>query len=270
MDTRPIGVFDSGLGGLTAVRELRRQMPSEHIIYFGDTSRVPYGNRSRETLLKYARQDLRFLASFQPKAVVIACGTVSSNCIETLQAENQIPIIGVVEPAVARAASATRNRRVGLIATRASVSSGAYQRRFAAVAPEITLTGRPCPLFVPLVEEGRVHLGDSVIETVAAEYLTPLREEGIDTLVLGCTHYPLLREVIGAVMGPDVTLIDVGQEAASAARAYIEAHNAAAASGSGDVVYCTSDRPADFERMARLFLYEDMEHSPRLVDIEAY
>lgn len=269
MDTRPIGVFDSGLGGLTAVRELRRQMPSEHIIYFGDTSRVPYGNRSRETLLKYARQDLRFLASFQPKAVVIACGTVSSNCIETLQAENQIPIIGVVEPAVARAASVTRNRRVGLIATRASVSSGAYQRRFAAIAPEITLIGRPCPLFVPLVEEGRVHPGDSVIETVAAEYLTPC---GRRTSTPWCWAVPttLLREVIGAVMGPDVTLIDVGQEAASAARAYIEAHDAAAASGSGDVVYCTSDRPADFERMARLFLYEDMEHSPQLVDIEAY
>ncbi len=270
MDTRPIGVFDSGLGGLTAVRELRRQMPSEHIIYFGDTSRVPYGNRSPETLLKYARQDLRFLATFRPKAVVIACGTVSSNCLDTLQAENDIPIIGVVEPAVKRAAAATRNRRVGLIATRASVNSGAYQRRFAALAPEITLIGRPCPLFVPLVEEGRVRTGDSVIETVAAEYLTPLREEGVDTLVLGCTHYPLLREVIGTVMGPDVTLIDVGQEAARAARAYLQARSAAAPKGQGDVVYCTSDRPADFERMARMFLYEDMEHSPRLVDIEAY
>ena len=270
MDTRPIGVFDSGLGGLTAVRELRRQMPSEHIIYFGDTSRVPYGNRSRETLLKYARQDLRFLASFQPKAVVIACGTVSSNCIETLQAENQIPIIGVVEPAVARAASVTRNRRVGLIATRASVSSGAYQRRFAAIAPEITLIGRPCPLFVPLVEEGRCRPGDVVIETVAAEYLAPLREAGVDTLVLGCTHYPLLTDVIGQIMGPGVALVDVGAEAAAACRELLSQRDELARRPQGGASYYTSDRASDFQRLASLFLGEDVSGQVQEIDISKY
>ena len=269
MDRRPIGVFDSGLGGLTTVRELRRLMPSEHIIYFGDTSRVPYGNRSPETLLKYARQDLRFLSAFNPKAVVIACGTVSTNCLEQLQAESPIPLTGVVEPAVRRALSATRNGRVGLIATRASVHSGAYQRLFARLGPEVTVIGRPCPLFVPLVEEGRFHPGDRVIETVAEEYLAPLREKELDTLVLGCTHYPLLREVIAQVMGPQVTLIDVGREAARAAQSYLQSHSAAApAEERGGAVYYTSDRAADFERMARMFLDEDLERSPQLVDIE--
>ena len=270
MNPRSIGVFDSGLGGLTAVRQLRRLMPSENIIYFGDTARVPYGNRSRETLLQYARQDLRFLSSFDLKAVVVACGTVSTNCLEALRSESGIPVIGVVEPAVERAAALTRSGRVGLVATRASVASGAYERAFQAAAPGLEVHSLACPLFVPLVEEGRCRPGDVVIETVAREYLTPLAEAGVDVLVLGCTHYPLLREVIGAVMGPDVALIDVGQEAARAARAYLQAHSAAAPEGQGDVVYCTSDRPADFERMARMFLYEDMEHCPRLVDIEAY
>ena len=215
MNQRPIGVFDSGLGGLTAVRQLRRLMPSENIIYFGDTARVPYGNRGRETLLKYARQDLRFLRSFDLKAVVIACGTVSANCLEELRRESAAPVTGVVEPAVERAAAATRSGKVGLIATRASVGSGAYERAFRRLDPALEVRALACPLFVPLVEEGRCRPGDVVIETVAREYLAPLRETGVDTLVLGCTHYPLLREVIGAVMGPDVTLIDVGQEAAN-------------------------------------------------------
>ena len=225
MDPRPIGVFDSGFGGLTAVRQLRRIMPSETIIYFGDTARVPYGNRSRDTLLRYARQDVAFLWSFDPKAIVIACGTVSSNCLEELQAENKVPILGVVEPTVRQAIAATRSGRVGLAATRASVSSGAYERLFHRLAPAVEVVSRACPLFVPLVEEGRCRPGDVVIETVAEEYLGPLRGE-IDTLVLGCTHYPLLREVIGRVMGPEVELVDAGAEAARAVRDLLEERDA--------------------------------------------
>lgn len=270
MDSRPIGVFDSGLGGLTAVRQLRRIMPSEHIIYFGDTSRVPYGNRSADTILKYARQDLRFLRSFDLKAAVIACGTVSSNCLGTLQQENDIPIVGVVEPAVRRAAAVTENRRVGLIATRASVSSGAYQRLFRRDHPDIALFAKACPLFVPLVEEGRCRPGDRVIEQVAEEYLAELKDKGVDTLVLGCTHYPLLAEVIGQVMGPEVALVDVGAESARAARTLLTAQNAQAERKAGAASFYTSDRAEDFERLASLFLQEDITNQAREIDISRY
>ena len=167
MDTRPIGVFDSGLGGLTAVRELRQLLPSENIIYFGDTARVPYGGRSAEILLKYARQDVRFLRSHDIKAILVACGTVSTTALPQLRQESDIPILGVVEPACRRAAAVTRNRRVGLIATAASVRSGAYQRSLRQLDPDIAVTAKACPLFVPLVENGRFRRGDVVIETVA-------------------------------------------------------------------------------------------------------
>ncbi len=270
MDSRPIGVFDSGLGGLTAVRQLRRIMPSEHIIYFGDTSRVPYGNRSADTILKYARQDLRFLRSFDLKAAVIACGTVSSNCLGTLQQENDIPIVGVVEPAVRRAAAVTENRRVGLIATRASVSSGAYQRLFRRDHPDIALFAKACPLFVPLVEEGRFRPGDVVIETVAAEYLAELKEWGVDTLVLGCTHYPLLEDVIAGEMGPTVSLVDVGCESAYEIKRQLKSMDRLAPEGAGHVDYYASDRPADFQRLAASFLREDLEEQVHPVDIEKY
>ena len=270
MNQHPIGVFDSGLGGLTAVRCIRRLMPSENIIYFGDTSRVPYGNRSRDTILRYARQDIRFLRSFQLKAVVVACGTVSTNCLPVLQRENDIPVIGVVEPAVRAAAERSVNRRVGLVATRASVSSGAFEEAFGRLAPGAALFQRPCPLFVPLVEEGRCKRGDRVIEMVAEEYLAPLRAEGVDTLVLGCTHYPLLAEVIGQVMGPEVALVDAGAEAARACRELLAAENALAEAGDGSAVYCTSDRAEDFQRLASLFLGEDITGQARQIDISQY
>ncbi|MEG2000591.1 MAG: glutamate racemase, partial [Evtepia sp.] len=214
MDGRPIGVFDSGLGGLTAAGELAHLCPKENLIYFGDTGRVPYGSRSRETILKYARQDVAFLRTFGLKAIVIACGTVSTIAIETLSAENPIPVIGVVEPAGLAAARATKNGKVGLIGTRASTRSGAYERVIASVRPDIEVTAEACPLLVPLVEGGRIHSGDVVIETVVAEYLEPMKQAGVDTLILGCTHYPLLKKIIGTQMGEQVTLIDTGEECA--------------------------------------------------------
>lgn len=270
MRQNPIGVFDSGLGGLTAARQLRRLLPGEDIIYFGDTARVPYGNRSRETLLRYARQDMRFLSQFNLKAVVVACGTVSTNCLEELRRESAVPVIGVVEPAVRRAVERTRTRRVGLVATRASVGSGAYERAFHAAAPDLEVRSLACPLFVPLVEEGRFRPGDVVIETVAREYLTPLKEAGIDTLVLGCTHYPLLAEVIQAVMGPEVALVDVGTEAALACRELLEAEGALAPGTQGSARYFTSDRAADFQRMSSLFLGEDAGGLVEPIDISKY
>ena len=203
MDDRPIGVFDSGLGGLTTVRELCRLLPEEDIVYFGDTGRVPYGSRSRETIVKYARQDVAFLRTFDLKTIVIACGTVSTTALDVLAAENPIPVLGVVAPAARAAARATRSGSIGLIGTQASIRSGAYERLIRAENPAARVLAQPCPLFVPLVENGRFRPGDVVIETVAAEYLAPLKEAGVDTLVLGCTHYPLLEKVIGA-LGPGV------------------------------------------------------------------
>ena len=214
MDQRPIGVFDSGSGGLTAVREIRSILPFENIIYFGDTSRVPYGGRSAEILLRYARQDVHFLRSFDVKALLVACGTVSTNALPVLAAENDIPVLGVVKPSCAAAAAATRNKRVGLIATAASVRSGAYERCLAALDGAIQVYVKACPLFVPLVENGRFRPGDPVIETVAREYLEPLRATGIDTLILGCTHYPLLSGVISYVLGTGVTLVSSAEACA--------------------------------------------------------
>ena len=156
MDNRPIGVFDSGLGGLTAVKALRQILPEEKLIYFGDTARVPYGGRSKETLLKYARQDVRFLRSFDLKAIVIACGTVSTTSLDTLQAENDLPIVGVVEPTCRRALLVTQNKKVGIIATLASIRSGAYEAMLRRLDPAVEIIGKPCPLFVPLVENGRI------------------------------------------------------------------------------------------------------------------
>ena len=271
MDQRPIGVFDSGSGGLTAVREIRSILPSENIIYFGDTSRVPYGGRSPEILLHYARQDVHFLRSFDVKALLVACGTVSTNALPVLAAESDIPILGVVEPACAAAAAATRNKKVGLIATSASVRSGAYERTLAAMDSTITVYAGACPLFVPLVENGRFRPGDTVIETVAREYLTPLRDTGIDTLILGCTHYPLLTDIIGRIMGPEVTLISAGEESAYELKRTLKAQELLAdPSRSGDAAYYVSDRVEDFEKIAAWFLQEDLHHEANQIDIDRY
>ena len=212
MDNRPIGVFDSGLGGLTAVRELMRLLPSEDIVYFGDTARVPYGGRSPETILKFARQDMNFLCSFDLKAVVIACGTVSTTSLATLRQEYGLPIIGVVEPTALAAARRTRNNKIGLIATAASIHSGAYEKAVAQEKPEAAVFGKACPLFVPLVEEGLWE--DPVTDEIAKRYLSELIDIDIDTLILGCTHYPLIRSTVGRVMGDQVTLVNPAYETA--------------------------------------------------------
>ena len=271
MDQRPIGVFDSGLGGLTAVHSLWKILPEEDLIYFGDTARVPYGGRSRETILKYARQDVRFLRSFDLKAILIACGTVTTTSLTTLQAENDLPMVGVVEPTCRRAALMTKNKRVGMIATAASVRSGAYEAALRRLDPEIQVFCRACPLFVPLAEAGRIRRGDVVIETVAREYLTPLKEAGVDTLILGCTHYPLLADVIGDVMGPGVELVSAGEESAFELKRMLKARGLRADENRrGETEFYVSDRVEDFERTASLFLQEDLRHMARRIDIERY
>ena len=271
MDMRPIGVFDSGLGGLTAVRSLWRILPEEDLIYFGDTARVPYGGRSRETILKYARQDVRFLRSFDLKAILIACGTVTTTSLSTLQSENDLPMVGVVEPTCRRAALVTKNKRVGMIATSASVRSGAYEATLRRLDPEIAVTCRACPLLVPLVENGRFRPGDIVIETVVREYLEPLLETGVDTLILGCTHYPLLTDVIAEVCGPGVELVSAGEESAFELKRLLKADGLRADENrQGETAFYVSDRADDFEHTASLFLQEDLRHSARRIDIEQY
>lgn len=271
MDMRPIGVFDSGLGGLTAVRSLRQILPEENLIYFGDTARVPYGGRSKDTILRYARQDVRFLRSFDLKAMVIACGTVSTTSLETLQAENDLPIVGVVEPTCRRALLVTKNKRVGIIATLASIRSGAYEAALRRLDPEVEVVGKPCPLFVPLVENGRTERGDVVIETVAREYLEPLKATGIDTLILGCTHYPLLTDIVGDIMGPEVTLVSAGEESAFELKRLLKAGGLRAdESRRGGAEFYVSDRPEDFENIASVFLREDLHHAARRIDIDQY
>ena len=270
MDQKPIGVFDSGLGGLTTVRELTQLLPGEDIIYFGDTGRVPYGSRSRETIVKYARQDVAFLRTFDLKAIVIACGTVSTTALDVLAAENPIPVLGVVAPAARAAARATRSGSIGLIGTQASIRSGAYKRLIRAENPAARVLAQPCPLFVPLVENGRFRPGDVVIETVAAEYLAPLKEAGVDTLVLGCTHYPLLEKVIGAYMGPEVRLINSGAEGARAAADCLRERDALAGPGRGSCRCFVSDRQEDFSRLASTFLGWDVAQAVEQVDISQY
>ena len=271
LDTRPIGIFDSGLGGLTTVRALTRLMPEEDYIYFGDTGRVPYGGRSRETIIKYARQDVAFLRSFDLKAIVIACGTVSTTSLDTLQAENDLPIVGVVEPTCRRALLVTQNKKVGIIATLASIRSGAYEAMLRRLDPAVEIIGKPCPLFVPLVENGRISRGDVVIETVAREYLEPLKATGVDTLILGCTHYPLLTDIIQDIMGPEVTLVSAGEESAFELKRLLKADRLRAEeTREGGVDFYVSDRPEDFEHIASVFLGENLCHSAERINIEQY
>ena len=271
MDTRPIGVFDSGLGGLTAVRELARIMPEEDLVYFGDTGRVPYGGRSKEILVKYARQDVAFLRTFDPKAIVIACGTVSTTALDVLREENDIPIFGVVEPAAQAASHVTKNGRVGLIGTKASIRSGAYERALARLRPGTAVTAQACPLLVPLVENGRFRPGDIVAETVVSEYLASVKAAGVDTLILGCTHYPLLRAVIGACMGPDAALVDVGEQCARWVKKQLEWDGLRnERPGAGRHRYYVTDSVQDFSALASVFLGEDVTGEVEQIDITAY
>ncbi len=208
----PIGVFDSGVGGLTVAREIMRQIPNEKIVYFGDTARVPYGSKSKETVTRYSRQIVRFLQTQEVKAIVVACNTASAYALEELEKEVDIPIIGVVKPGAKVAAEATKNGKIGVIATEGTIGSNIYSDYIKRIKPEATVLGKACPLFVPLVEEGLWQ--DPVTDEIAKRYLTELIDVGIDTLILGCTHYPLIRSTVGKTMGEDVTLVNPAYETA--------------------------------------------------------
>ena len=219
MDTRPIGVFDSGLGGLTAVRQLRRVLPGEDIVYFGDTGRVPYGSRGRDIIVQYARQDIRFLLSRDVKFIIAACGTVSSTYPPEEAARLPVPYTGVVGATARAAVDATRNHRIGIIGTAATVRSGSYAAVIRDMLPDVQIFARACPMFVPLVENGYFNDGNPVTKLIIAEYLQELKDAGVDTLILGCTHYPLLKKMIGDFMGDAVRLVDSGKVTAQATAA---------------------------------------------------
>ena len=259
MDARPIGVFDSGLGGLTTVKKLAEFLPGESIIYLGDTGRVPYGPRSRDTIIKYARQDAAFLAGFDIKAMVIACNTVCSVAFEILEKVHDIPVYEVVGPPVRAAVSLTKNRKIGVIGTTATIRSGAYENAIKKADPMIRVFSEPCPLFVPLAENGRTDEGDVAALAIAEDYLSGLREAGVDTLIMGCTHYPLLRGVITKAMGPDVTLVDSGAETAKLVADDLRARGLLSLGDSGGTVrYFVTDSVDGFSNLASRYLESEV------------
>jgi len=269
LDNRPIGVFDSGLGGLTALRSLSRILPGEDIIYFGDTGRVPYGGRSRETIMKYARQDIAFLRSFDIKAVLAACGTVSTNGLDEIAARSDIPVFGVVEAAAAAAAAATRSGRIGVIGTKASIKSRAYDEAILALRPDARVVKNACPLFVPLVEAGKIGDADPVLDLVAREYLEPMKEARVDTLILGCTHFPIIAGTIGRIMGPEVRLVDTGaQTALRLARCLKENDMLSEKEEGGCHRYFVSDNPDSFREAAELFLGGSLRGEVRHISVD--
>ena len=215
-----IGVFDSGVGGLTVAREIMRQMPNEKIIYFGDTARVPYGTKSKETITRFSKQIARFLQSHDVKTIVVACNTASAYALDELEKTLDIPVIGVVKPGAKMASEITKNNRIGVIATEGTIGSGLYNKYIKSLKEDAEIFGKACPLFVPLVEEGL--WDDSVTAEIARRYLAELIDLDIDTLILGCTHYPLIRSVIGQVMGDGVTLVNPAYETAIALKQLLE------------------------------------------------
>ncbi len=249
----PIGVFDSGIGGLTVLKEIGSRLPGEDLIYFGDTARVPYGTKSRETVTRFSIDIVEFLLSLDVKMIVVACNSASALALTELQRRFPLPIVGVIEPSAEQAAKVTRNGRIGVIGTRATVESGAYEREIQNISPDVNVSSHPCPVFVSLVEEGWI--SHPATRLIAREYLEPLRESDIDTLVLGCTHYPLLRPLLQEVMGEDVMIVDSARSCSIAVDRILEEENLAADSPTKvGIRYYVSDMPERFEELSSRFL----------------
>lgn len=265
----PIGVFDSGVGGLSVLKHLVRIMPNERYIYLGDTARVPYGNKSPETVQQYSQQCAQFLLSHQVKVVIIACNTASAVALEAVRQISPVPVIGVIQPSAEAALRATKNGTIGIIGTRATVGSNAYAHEIQTLTTteHINVVGQACPLFVPLAEEGWI--AHPATRAIAEEYMKPLKAENVDTLVLGCTHYPLLTETLQLAM-PGVTLIDPGEHAAEVTRRVLTTKHALARTQeipSTRIDYYVTDIPATFPQVAKQFLGFDVP-MPLLVSIE--
>ncbi len=267
----PIGVFDSGVGGLTVAREIMRQIPNERIVYFGDTARVPYGSKSKDNIIKFSRQIIRFLQTENVKAIVIACNTASALALDEMQQEFDLPILGVVKPGAKVAVETTANKRIGLIGTEANIRSGVYTRYIESLDDEAKVFEKACPLFVPLVEEGWLH--DDITLQVASRYLEELKEKDIDTLIMGCTHYPLIRSTIRKVMGDKVNLVNPAYETAIELKNLLERDNLAnkcdVDSPSSMYRFYVSDAEEKFKLFANSILPFDITMTKQ-INIENY
>ncbi len=254
MNDAPIGVFDSGIGGLTVVAAIMQALPDENVVYVGDTARVPYGPKSPETVVRYSRQIVAWLLGQRVKAIVIACNTATAHALETLQRECPVPVIGVVQPGARAAVRTTRNGYIGVIGTTGTINSGAYHRAIAALSPDAMVVGAACPLFVPLAEEGWVD--HPATRLIAESYLQPIRDARVDTLVLGCTHYPLLAPIIADVVGPGVQLVDSAAETANALRDVLRQHaiDASANRRPAHHRFVATDAPDTFRRVGQRFI----------------
>ena len=267
-DCRPIGVFDSGLGGLSVVKELIYTLPGEDIIYFGDTGRVPYGTRSFETIEKYARQDEAFLLQKNVKLIIAACGTVSAVAPHTGR-ELSVPFIEVVSPAAKAAVKSTRSGRIGVIGTTATIKSDSYTKCMKSLMPEVQVIANDCPIFVPLVEAGWIDRDDIVTVETAKRYLKPMIDGNVDTLILGCTHYPVIKDIISDIMGDGVTLINTGEQAANSAASYLKENDMLGnKSNDGLKYFFVSDRTDSFSHTASILLGSDITSSVERVDID--
>jgi len=266
MNSLPIGLFDSGVGGLTVLREVLRQLPQESTLYFGDTARVPYGSKSRDVIVRFSQEIARFLQKERIKMLIVACNTASAFALTALRAELTIPVIGVIEPGARSAIAATRTGRIGVIGTEGTIESRAYMEAIHRMNAEVEVFGQACPLIVPLVEEGWQDkpLGVDIIR----EYLEPLLKKKIDSLVLGCTHYPLLKNIIAKVAGPDVRLIDSAEETAREVSRELQERGLSASSAATHR-YFVSDDPSKFERLGERFLGQPVPDVQR-VDIGAW
>lgn len=259
----PIAVFDSGLGGLSVVQALRRKLPQEEFIYYGDTARVPYGNKSPETVTRFAREICTFLLHFEPKCVIAACHTASAVAIPQLRAHMPVPLLDVVQPSAALAARLSASELVAVLGTEATIASGAYERAIRRINPQIRVVQQSCPLFVPIVEEGRVG-DDPLILLAIHDYLSPIRRLRPDVVLLGCTHYPLLKSALSGFFGDDIMLIDPGEAVAEVTQQMLEEDGMLSDSGHRGTVHCyVSDFPQRFSAIGSRFLGESLPHVTR-------
>ena len=269
MDNKYIAVFDSGLGGLTAVKELMKVLPEENIIYFGDTGRVPYGSRSDETIIKYVRSDVNFLKSFDIKLIIVACGTASTVALPHIKNEVDVPMIGVLSPTVLSAVKATKKKRIGVLGTPGTIASGKYEEEIKKIDSDIFVCNKACPMFVPLVENG--FIDDEVAYLVCKKYLDEVLSADVDTIILGCTHYPLLEKSIARIAGPDVTLINSGAVTADYTKKYLTENNLLSNERKAEQYkYYVSDSVDNFTGVADAFLGKHIEGNIEKIDIELY
>ncbi|MEW6556456.1 MAG: glutamate racemase [Elusimicrobiota bacterium] len=253
LQNSPIGVFDSGVGGLTVVKELLKILPSENIIYFGDTARVPYGTKSKESVIKFSKEIADFLIQKHIKMLLVACNTASSVALDVLRKKIKIPVIGVIDSGVSAAVSFTKKNKIGVIGTEATIKSGAYKKQIKRISPNCKVVNRACPLFVPLVEEGWIN--KKITIEIAQEYLYPLRTFGVDTVILGCTHYPLIKEVIQKVLGNKITLVDSASTVSLKVKQILKNQKILNTDKKhGYLKFFVSDAPEKFKKLGKLFL----------------